>query len=56
MARKYIFPCEGEKDLAEQCLLMKESFWIDNGKLLVSLSYRLAVRNGIKNQFCTKNE
>ena len=56
MGRKQIFPYEGENDLAEHCLLMKRKFLCLTIAGVMCLAYQLAVRNGIKNQFCTRNE
>jgi hypothetical protein len=27
LGKKKVFPCEGENDLAEHCLLMERKFW-----------------------------
>jgi len=53
--RKQVLPCEAENDLAEYCLLMERKFF---GLTMadIRLAYQLAVRNGIKNQFCKRNE
>jgi len=52
--RKQVLPCEAESDLAEHCLLMERKFfWLDNSRR--HASHQLAVRNGIKNQFCKRN-
>jgi hypothetical protein len=52
LGRKEVFPCEVENDLAEQCLVMQKKFWGLTMADVVHLTYQLAVRNGIKNQFC----
>jgi len=56
LGRKQVLPCEVETDLAEHCLLMERKFFgltmADN----MRLAYQLAVRNGIKNQFCKRTE
>ena len=51
---KQVLPCEVENDLTEHCLLMRRKFW---GLTMadVHLAYQLAVRHGIKNQFCNRN-
>jgi len=49
------FPCEGENDLAEHCLLMERKFLDLPVADFMFLAYQLAIRNGIKNQFCTRN-
>ena len=51
-----VFPCEGENDLAENCLLMERKFVGLTMAVIMCLSYQPAARNGIKNQFCTRNE
>jgi hypothetical protein len=33
----------------------KKVFWLNNADVM-HLTYQLAVRNGIKNQFCKRNE
>jgi len=53
--RKQVFPCERENDLAEHCLLMERKFLSLTMADVMCLAYQLAVRNGIKNQFCTRN-
>ena len=50
------FPCEGENDLAEHCLLMERKFFGLTMADIMCLTYQLAVKNGIKNQFCKRNE
>jgi hypothetical protein len=56
MVRKKVFPCEGENDPAEHCLLMERKFLGFTIADVMCLAYQLAVRNGIKNLFCTRNE
>jgi hypothetical protein len=58
LGRKQILPCEGENDLAEHCLLLKRKFFLFGLTMadVMHLVYQLAVRNGIKNQFCKSNE
>jgi len=56
MGRKQVFPCEGENDLAEHCLLMERKYLGLTKADVVCLAYQLAVRNGIKKQFYTRNE
>ena len=53
---KQVLPCEGERDLAEHRLLMEKKFLSLTTADFMRLTYQLAVRNGIKNQFCTRNE
>jgi len=48
--------CEGEHDLAEHCLLMERTFLSLTMADVMRLAYQLAIMNGIKNQFCTRNE
>jgi len=56
LGRKQVLPWEAENDLAEHCLLMERKFfWLAVADVL-RLAYKLAVRNGIKNQFCKRNE
>jgi hypothetical protein len=54
--RKQVFSCEGENDLAEHCLLMERKFLGLTMANVVCLAHQLAVRNGIENQICTRNE
>jgi len=56
MSRKQVFPCEGENDLAEHCLLMERKFLGLTMEDVMCLAYQLAVRSRTKNQFCTRNE
>jgi hypothetical protein len=56
LGRKQVLPCEVENDMAEQCLLMERKFLSLTLADVMRLAYQLAVRNGIKNQFCTRNE
>ena len=51
LGRKQVPPCEAENDLAEHCLLMERKFFGLTMADLMRLAYKLAVRNGIKNQF-----
>jgi len=51
-----VHPCEAENDLAEHCRLMERKFWGLTMVDVMNLAYQLAVRNGIKNQFCKRNE
>ena len=53
---KQVLPCEAENVLAEQCLLMERKFLDLTLADVMRLAYQLAVRNGIKNQFCKRNE
>ena len=52
LGRKQVLPCEAENDLAEHCLLMERKFFGLTMTDVMRLAYQLAVRNGIKNQFC----
>ena len=56
LGKKQVFACEGEYDLAEHCLLKKRKFLGFTMADAVCLAYQLAVRSGIKNQFCARNE
>jgi hypothetical protein len=56
LGRKQVLPCEAENDLAEHCLWMDRKFFGLTISDVMRLSYQLAVRNGIKNQFCKRNE
>ena len=56
LGRKQVFRCEGENYLAEHCLLMERKCRGLKVADIMCLAYQLAVRNGIKNQFCTRNE
>ena len=51
LGRKQVLPCEAENDLAEHCLLMERKFLGLTMADVMRLTYQLAVRNGIKNQF-----
>jgi hypothetical protein len=53
---KQVLPCEVENDLVERCLLMEKKFFGLKMADVMHLSYQLAVRNGIKSQFCKRNE
>ena len=56
LGRKQFLPCEVESDLAEYCLLLDRKFFGLTMADVMHLTYQLAVRNGIKNQFCNRNE
>jgi len=56
LGRKQVLPCEAENDLAEYCLLLERKFFGLKMADVMRLAYQLAVRNGIKNQFCKRNE
>jgi hypothetical protein len=53
--RRNVLHCEAENDLAEHCLLMERKFFGLTVSVVMHLVYQLAVRNGIKNQFCKRN-
>ena len=55
MGRKQVLHCEVENDLAEYCLLLERKFFGLAMVDVMHLAYHLAVRNGIKNQFCKRN-
>jgi len=57
LGRKQVLHCEKEIDLPEYCLLMERKFFLGLTMAdVMHLAYQLAVRNGIKNQFCKRNE
>ena len=56
LSRKQVLPCEAESDLVEHCLLMERKFFGLTVAEDMRLAYQLAVRNGIKKQFCKRNE
>ena len=56
LGRKQVLPCEAENDLAEHCLFMERKFFGLKMTEIIRLAYQLAVRNGIKNRFCKRNE
>jgi len=56
LGRKQVLPCEAENDVAERRLLMERKFFGLTMADVTCLAYQLAVRNGIKNQFCKRNE
>ena len=53
---KQVLHCEAENDLDEYCLLLERQFFGLTITDVMRLDYRLAVRNGIKNPFCKRNE
>ena len=53
---KRVLPCEADNDLAEYCLLLGRKFFVLTMANVLHLAYQLAVRNGIKTQFCKRNE
>jgi hypothetical protein len=55
LGRKQVFPCGAENDLTEHCLLMERQFFGLTITDVMCLACQLAIRNGIKNQFCKKN-
>jgi len=55
LGRKQVLPYEEENDLAEHCLVMERNFFGLTMADVMRLAYQLAVRNGIKNQFCKRN-
>ena len=56
LGRKEVLLCEAESDLAEHCLLMNRKFFGLTVGDVMRHAYQLAVRNGIKDQFCKRNE
>ena len=56
LSRKQVLPCETENDLAEHCLLMERKCFGLTMADVMRVAYQLAVRNGIKKQFCKINE
>jgi len=56
LGRKQVLPWEAENDLAEHCFLMERNFFGLTVADVMRLAYELALRNGIKNQFCKRNE
>jgi len=56
LGRKQVLPCEAENDLAEHCLLMERTIFGLTMADVMRLADQLAVRNGIKNQICKRNE
>ena len=52
LGSKQVLPCEAENNLAEHCLLMERKVFGLTMADVMRLAYQLAVRNGIKNQFC----
>jgi hypothetical protein len=53
--RKQVLHCEVENDLAGHRLLLERKFFGLAIADVTRLAYQLAVRNGIKNQFCKRN-
>jgi hypothetical protein len=56
LCRKQVLPCEAENGPTERCLLMERKFFGLKIVAVMCLAYQLAVRNGIKNRFCKRNE
>jgi hypothetical protein len=57
LGRKQLLPCAAENDLAEHCLFIERKFfWGLTIADVMRLAYQLAIRNGIKDQFCKRNE
>ena len=56
MGRKQVLLCEAENDVAELCLLLERKTFGLTMADVMRLAYQFAVRNGIKNQFCKRNE
>jgi len=56
LGRKQVLPCEAENDLAEHYLLMERKLFGLTMADVMRFAFHLAVRNGIKNQFCKRNE
>jgi len=56
LGRKQVLLCEAENVVAEHCLLMERTFFGLTLADVTCLAYQLAVRNGIKSQFCKRNE
>ena len=55
LGRKQVLPCEAENVVAEYCLLFERKFFGLTLAGVVNLAYQLAVRNGIKSQFCKRS-
>jgi hypothetical protein len=53
---KQIFPCEGENNLSERCLLVERTFLGLIMADVICLAYQHAAWSEIKNQFCKSNE
>jgi hypothetical protein len=56
LGRMQVLPCEVENDLAKHCRLTERKFIGLKMADVMNLAYQLAIRNGIKNQFCKRNE
>jgi hypothetical protein len=56
LGRKQVLPCEAESDLAEHCLLMERKFFCLTMADVMGLAFQIALRNGVRNQFCKRNE
>jgi len=56
LGKKQVLACEVENDLAQQCRLMERKIFDLTMSDVMRLAYRLAVRNGIKNQFFKRTE
>jgi len=56
LSRKQVLPCEAENGVAEHGLLLERKFFGLTMADITCLAYQIAVRNGIKNQFCKRNE
>ena len=55
LGKKRVLSCKVQNDLVEYCLFMQRKFLGLTMVHVVHLAYQLAVRNGIKNQFCKRN-
>jgi hypothetical protein len=56
LGRKQLLSPEAKNDLPEKCLLIERMFFGLTVADAMRLAYQLAVRNGIKNEFCKRNE
>ena len=56
LSRRQVLPCEAENDRLSTVFWKKESFFGLTEADVTCLAYQLAVRNGIKKQFCKRTE
>jgi hypothetical protein len=56
LGRNHVFACEVENNLAEYCLLIERKFFGLTMADVMRIGYQPDVRNGMKNQFCNRNE
>jgi hypothetical protein len=56
LGRKKVLPCEAENDLADHCIVIERLIFGLTIADVMRLACHFAVKNGIKTQFCKRNE